>query len=58
MKKMTVGGEEVWYKYHLWHTQNVLVRQTSEPSRLSAEVPRRPEQIRIQLGWLFVARII
>ena len=55
---MTIGGEEVWYKYHLWHTQNVLVRQTSEPSRLSAEVPRRPEQIRIQLGRLFVAGII
>ena len=62
---MTVGGEGVWYKYHPRHPQNSLVRQTLEPphlsvevSRLSAEVPHRPEQIRIQLGWPFVAMII
>ena len=41
MEKMTVGGEEVWYKYHPHHPQNSLVRQAPEPPRLSTEVPRR-----------------
>jgi hypothetical protein len=65
MEKMTIGGEGVWYIYHPHHPQNGRVRQTSEPprwgaevSRLSAEVPRCPGQIRIQLSWLFVAGII
>ena len=64
-KKITVGGEGVWYKYHPCHPQNGLVRHTSEPPHLSAEVLRlspevlrRPDQIRIQLGWLFMAGII
>ena len=58
IEKMTVGGRRVWYKYHPRHPQNGQVRQTPEPPRQNMEVPRRPEQIRIQLGWLFVARII
>jgi len=52
---MTVGGEGVWYKYHPRHPQNSRVYHTPEPPRQDAEVPRRPEQIRIQLGgflWL------
>jgi hypothetical protein len=51
-------GEGVWYIYHPRHPQNGQVRQTPEPPRQDTEVPRRPEQIRIQLNWLFVARII
>jgi hypothetical protein len=58
MEKMTVGGEVRRYLYLLSHPQNGLVRQTPEPPRWGAEVPRRLEQIRIQLDWHFVARII
>ena len=52
MEKITIGGEGVWYKYHPHHPQTDQVCQTPEPPRQDAEVPCRPEQIRIQLGWL------
>jgi hypothetical protein len=32
-KKMTVGGEGVWYKYHPRHPHNGRVLQTPEPPR-------------------------
>ena len=57
MEKMTVG-----VKGYDINTTRVTHKRSglSDPGaqRQSAEVPRRPERIRIQLGWLFVATII
>ena len=48
-----VGSDRPWSLYiRTWRFHAAVVL------RLSAEVTHRPEQLRIQLGWLFVAGII